>query len=143
MRKLIAVHLAALMCTACTVERPKQVPPSIIFAEPIIVFFDADSWSLSEEARAVIHEAIPRAKQFDCGVLLAVGNTDATGSEKGNAQLSLRCAEVVRNELLRDGYRGSVSFEGRDSQNLLKPDDSGKPEPLNRRTQIDFECRRD
>jgi OmpA-OmpF porin, OOP family len=136
-KPLLAV--TALLVAACASKPP--LPPSAIFAEPINAFFDADSASLSAEARAAIHEAIPRAHEFDCGKLLVVGHTDGTGTENGNVALSRRRAEAVRDELVRDGYRGPISTEGQGSRNPFKPNEAGQPEPINRRAQIEFECR--
>lgn len=141
MRKIIAVQFAALITSACASEHPKQFATSAIFAEPINVFFDVDSASLSEDARAVIPEAIKRAKRFDCPNLQVTGHTDGIGSENGNVPLSLQRAEIVKGELMRDGYKGPISVEGRGSRNPFKPNESDKPEPLNRRAQINFDCR--
>jgi outer membrane protein OmpA-like peptidoglycan-associated protein len=141
MRKIIAVQFAVLLTTACVSGHPQQPPPSIIFAEPINVFFDVDSASLTDDARAVIPEAIKRAKRFDCQNLQVTGHTDGTGSENGNAPLSLQRADIVKGELLRDGYKDPISAIGQGSRYPFKPNEVDKPEPLNRRAQINFGCR--
>ena len=139
MRNLIAAQLAVLLIAACVPVSTSSIPPRVV--EPIIVFFGVKSASLSDEARAAIKAAIERANKFDCGKLLVVGHTDGGGIERRDVQLSVRRAEIVRDQLLQDGYKGSIAVEGRGSRDALKPNASGNEEQLNRRVQIDFGCR--
>jgi outer membrane protein OmpA-like peptidoglycan-associated protein len=65
------------------------------------------------------------------------GYTDTSGSPQYNKGLSVRRAEAVAAELVKDGVaRNIISIEGFGETNLLVPTGPGVREPQNRRVQI-------
>lgn len=65
------------------------------------------------------------------------GHTDPTGTTSYNQGLSIRRAQAVAGELVRDGVpEGAMSIRGYGQTNLLVPTGTGVREPQNRRVEI-------
>jgi len=66
-----------------------------------IVYFDFNKSGIKSEGYAVLDEvAVVLTKKLPSAVILVVGHTDNTGTEKYNAGLSLRRAEAVKRYLI-------------------------------------------
>ena len=65
------------------------------------------------------------------------GYTDTSGTPKYNQGLSVRRAQAVQAELVRDGVpQSAISIQGFGDTHLLVPTGAGVREPQNRRVEI-------
>jgi outer membrane protein OmpA-like peptidoglycan-associated protein len=65
------------------------------------------------------------------------GYTDTSGSPQYNMGLSIRRANAVAGELVRDGVpKSAISIQGFGQTHLLVPTADGVREPQNRRVEI-------
>ncbi len=104
-----------------------------------IVFFDFDKSNLTEKAQEVVAEAVKTAKANGFVKVLVVGHTDTVGSDKYNQALSVRRAQAVKDEMVREGLGGDgISIEGKSFHDPLVPTGPGVREPQNRRAVIDL-----
>jgi outer membrane protein OmpA-like peptidoglycan-associated protein len=104
-----------------------------------IVFFDFDKSNLTDAAQAVVAEAVKTAKTSGFVRVQVVGHTDTVGSDGYNQALSVRRAEAVKDEMVREGLDGStIAIEGKSFHDPLVPTGPGVREPQNRRAVIDL-----
>lgn len=91
--------------------------------EQYVLYFDFASAKLSAVARPVISEAAQAIRQTvakgNFSHVKVIGYADTVGSTNGQDRLSLRRANTVRDELVRDGIDPSV----------IKTEGRGKLEP--------------
>ena len=133
---------AGIRYTFGTAPQPIATPivapaPSAAAARTYLVFFDWDRAVLSGRARQIVAEAaanVPRASLTRRDV---DGYTDPSGPRRYNQGLSVRRAEAVTAELVRDGVpRGSIAVRGFGDTGLLVATGPGVREPQNRRVEI-------
>lgn len=102
-----------------------------------LVFFDWDKASLTDRARQIIHEAADNSTHVQYTRLEVNGYTDTSGTPAYNQGLSMRRAQAVAGELVRDGVpQGSISIQGFGETHLLVQTGPGVREPQNRRVEI-------
>jgi len=101
------------------------------------VFFDWDRADLTDRARQVIGEAAHASTGVPTTRIEVSGYADRTGTAPYNQGLSLRRAETVQAELMRDGVpRQAISVRGYGEGEPLVPTAQGVREPQNRRVEI-------
>jgi OOP family OmpA-OmpF porin len=109
--------------------------------EQFVVYFDFGSAKLSSVARPVIHDAVVAIRKTvdrgDFSHVKVIGYADTIGSTEGQDRLSVRRANAVRDQLVREGIDVLViKVEGRGK---LEPEvltgDQVK-NPRNRRARI-------
>jgi hypothetical protein len=101
------------------------------------VFFDWDKATLTDRARQIIKEAAEASTKVQTTRIEVNGYTDTSGTPQYNKGLSIRRAEAVAAELVKDGVaRGSISIQGFGDTRLLVPTGPGVREPQNRRVEI-------
>lgn len=119
---------------------PPSPPPTS--SEPprqFIVFFGFNKYTLTAEATRVLTEAATAAKQNGTASVLITGHTDTVGTNAYNQRLSVRRANVVRAELVRQGVSNSaITSTGKGETELLVQTDDGVKEPQNRRATVDL-----
>jgi outer membrane protein OmpA-like peptidoglycan-associated protein len=99
-----------------------------------LVFFDWDRADLSERARQIVAEAAAASTKVPTTRIDVNGYTDLSGSPAYNQRLSVRRAESVEAELVRDGVpKDEIVIRGYDP---LVPTAPGVREPQNRRVEI-------
>jgi len=104
-----------------------------------IVFFDFNKSNLTAEAQSVVSEAVKVAKANGFVKVLVTGHTDTVGSDSYNQGLSVRRAETVKDEMVRQGMDGAgISIQGKSFHDPLVPTGPGVREPQNRRAVIDL-----
>jgi outer membrane protein OmpA-like peptidoglycan-associated protein len=103
-----------------------------------IVFFDADSSSLSEEATAVIAEAVNAARSDGVKSALITGHADT--SETNLNGISLRRAEALRDKMRSLGVSSSfpIDVQARGADEPMTLDRSADGRAMNRRAVIEF-----
>jgi OmpA family len=139
LRKLLVVLATTLLAAACASEPPPSPPPPPPVAAPqsFMVFFDWDRSNLSQQAVQTIGQAAAAFKTRGSARITATGHTDTSGPENYNMALSLRRANSVKNELVRQGVPAdAVQVIGRGEAGLLVQTGDGVREPQNRRVEI-------
>jgi outer membrane protein OmpA-like peptidoglycan-associated protein len=106
-------------------------------ARTYLVFFDWDRADLTARARQIIAEAAQASTHVQYTRILVNGYTDTSGTPAYNLRLSLRRADNVAAELVRDGVpRQAIEIHGYGETHLLVPTGPGVREPQNRRVEI-------
>ena len=120
------------------VEAAAPVPvASSPAARTYLVFFDWDRADLTDRARQIIAEAAKATTQVRTTRIEVSGNTDTTGTAQYNQGLSVRRAQNVAAELVRDGVpRAAITTQGFGFSRLLVSTGPGVREPQNRRVEI-------
>ncbi|MBM3644678.1 MAG: OmpA family protein [Alphaproteobacteria bacterium] len=110
---------------------PPAAPPSFM------VFFDFDRSNLSAQAVSTIKQAAAAYKTRGQARVTATGHADRSGPDAYNMALSLRRANTVKDQLVREGVPATaIAVVGRgESMPLVKTAD-GVREPQNRRVEI-------
>jgi outer membrane protein OmpA-like peptidoglycan-associated protein len=104
-----------------------------------IVFFDFDKSNLTDKAQEVVAEAVRTAKANGFVKVLVTGHTDTVGSDSYNQALSIRRAQSVKDEMVREGMDGGgIEIVGKSFHDPLVPTGPGVREPQNRRAVIDL-----
>ncbi|HTR16792.1 MAG TPA: OmpA family protein [Acetobacteraceae bacterium] len=124
-------------------EVPPPAPPVPVVApapEPArtyLVFFDWDRADLTARARQIIGEAAQASTRVQTTRIEVNGYTDLSGTAAYNQRLSVRRAQSVEAELIRDGVpRNEILIHGYGESNPLVPTAKGVREPQNRRVEI-------
>ena len=106
-------------------------------ARSYLVFFDWDKATLTDRARQIIREAAENSTHVQYTQIEVNGYTDTSGTPQYNMGLSIRRANAVAAELVRDGVpRNAISIHGYGETHLLVPTGPGVREPQNRRVEI-------
>ena len=112
-------------------------PPQAPEARTYLVFFDWDRADLSARARQIVAEAAANSTKVQTTQIEVNGYTDLSGTAAYNQRLSVRRAQSVEAELVRDGVnRSEISIHGYGESNPLVPTAKGVREPQNRRVEI-------
>jgi outer membrane protein OmpA-like peptidoglycan-associated protein len=118
-------------------------PPPAAAAAPVkpamsyLVFFDWDKATLTDRARQIIREAADNSTKVQYTRIEVNGYTDTSGTKQYNQGLSVRRAQAVAAELVKDGVpRNAISIQGFGDTKLLVPTGPGVREPQNRRVEI-------
>ncbi|HET6307466.1 MAG TPA: OmpA family protein [Rhodopila sp.] len=106
-------------------------------ARSYLVFFDWDKADLTERARSIVREAADNSTHVQVTRIEVNGYTDTSGKPAYNQGLSMRRAQVVAAELVRDGVpRNAIAIQGFGDTHLLVATGPGVREPQNRRVEI-------
>ena len=106
-------------------------------ARSYLVFFDWDKATLTDRARSIIKEAADNSTHVQYTRIEVNGYTDTSGTAQYNQRLSVRRADAVAGELVRDGVpRQAISIQGFGETHLLVATGPGVREPQNRRVEI-------
>jgi hypothetical protein len=106
-------------------------------APTFMVFFDWDSSRLSPASLNVITQAVTAFRSTGNARVTATGHTDTSGSDTYNMALSLRRANAVKNEMVRQGVPAdAIAVVGKGESQLLVPTGDNVREPQNRRVEI-------
>lgn len=106
-------------------------------ARSYLVFFDWDKSNLTDRARQIIRDAADNSRKVTYTRLEVNGYTDTSGTPQYNQGLSVRRAQAVAAELVRDGVaKESISVSGFGDTKLLVATGPNVREPQNRRVEI-------
>jgi OmpA-OmpF porin, OOP family len=109
-------------------------------ARSYLVFFDWDKATLTDRARQIVREAAQASTHVQSTQLRVNGYTDTSGAARYNQALSIRRAENVAAELVRDGVpRTAIAIRGFGETHLLVATGPNVREPQNRRVEIIIE----
>jgi OmpA-OmpF porin, OOP family len=115
---------------------PVAVPPSPV-SRSYLVFFDWDKADLTDRARQIVSEAAANSTKVQYTRIEVNGYTDTSGTPRYNQGLSVRRAQAVAAELVKDGVpKTAIAIQGFGETHLLVPTGPGVREPQNRRVEI-------
>jgi outer membrane protein OmpA-like peptidoglycan-associated protein len=119
---------------------PAQAPmaaPAPVPARSYLVFFDWDKATLTPRAQQIIGEAAANSTKVKYTQIEVNGYTDTSGSPQYNQGLSIRRAQAVAAELIKDGVpKNSIAIQGYGETHLLVSTGPEVREPQNRRVEI-------
>jgi outer membrane protein OmpA-like peptidoglycan-associated protein len=121
---------------------PPPVAPPVPVAQQTVartylVFFDWDRADLSARASQIVAEAASASTHVQVTRILVNGYTDTSGTPRYNQALSVRRANSVANELVKDGVsRSEIDIKGFGETHPLVQTGPGVREPQNRRVEI-------
>jgi len=116
---------------------PPAPPPAEASTRTYLVFFDWDRADLSARARQIVAEAADASRHLHSTRIEVSGYTDASGTQTYNQSLSVRRAQTVEAELVRDGVAESdIAIHGFGASSPLVRTATGVREPQNRRVEI-------
>ena len=139
MKKLLAGFMLSALLVPTAYAQQTSEPITVAQAEPgqFIVFFDTNEATLSPDGTRVVAEAAEAYQETGAARIVVTGHTDTAGSADRNLELSLQRAEVVANELMRQGVPATdITTLGRGEEDLLVATADGVSEPRNRRVEI-------
>ncbi len=129
---VLTVPVAHAQTGAEAMAQPGMESPGRYF-----VTFGLDQTTLTEQDRQVIAQAAADYRQGGMPQVSITGYTDTSGSAARNLELSKRRADVVADELVREGVpAANIVTVGRGEADLLVPTADGVREPRNRRVEI-------
>jgi outer membrane protein OmpA-like peptidoglycan-associated protein len=119
---------------------PPPAPAAVPAPAPTrsyLVFFDWDKYNLTDRARQIISEAAANSTKVQYTRIEVNGYADTSGTPKYNLGLSIRRANAVKAELIKDGVpEGAITAKGFGDTVLLVQTGPGVREPQNRRVEI-------
>jgi len=134
---MLGVRYAFNVAAPVPVAPPAQAAPAPAPARSYLVFFDWDKATLSDRARQIIKEAADSSTRVQYTRIEVNGYTDTSGTPRYNMGLSIRRADAVKAELIKDGVpQNAITVQGFGDTQLLVPTGPGVREPQNRRVEI-------
>jgi len=135
---------AAMLGVRYAFGAPAAPVPAVPIAAPVapparsfLVFFDWDKYNLTDRARTVIRDAATAAKGAQHTVIEVNGYADTSGTPGYNMPLSMKRAQAVAGELVRNGIaKNEIAIKAFGDTVLLVPTGPGVREPQNRRVEI-------
>jgi|SRR5579872_1746502 len=119
---------------------PAPAPAAAPVAAPArtyLVFFDWDKADLSDRARQIITEAAQNVAKVQVTRIEVAGHADRSGTPAYNQKLSLKRAQNVAAELVRQGVpQNEIDIQAFGDTKPLVPTAAGVREPQNRRVEI-------
>jgi OOP family OmpA-OmpF porin len=101
-------------------------------------FFDFDKAVLKPEGRAKLDDVVEKIKGVNLEVIIAVGHTDAVGSDAYNQRLSVRRSEAVKAYLTSKGVeKNRVYTEGKGEKQPVADNKTSEGRAKNRRVEIE------
>jgi outer membrane protein OmpA-like peptidoglycan-associated protein len=123
---------AAAPMSPAPVAAPAPAP-----ARSYLVFFDWDKANLTERAKTIVREAADNSTRVQVTRIEVNGYADTSGKADYNQALSVRRAQAVAGELVRDGVpQNVIDIKGFGDTHLLVATGPGVREPQNRRVEI-------
>ncbi len=127
---------AAPAPAAAPALKPKPVAEKITFAADVL--FDFGKAVLKPAAKAKLDDLADKVKDMTLEVVIAVGHTDAIGSEAANQKLSVRRAEAVKSYLVSKGIEPNrVYTEGKGKTQPVASNKTKEGQAKNRRVEIE------
>ncbi len=134
---LLGVRYAFNTAPPAPVAPPVAPQPAVTAARTYLVFFDWDRSDLTDRARQIVGEAAQASTRVQSTRIEVQGNADASGTAAYNQRLSLRRAQTVAAELVRDGVaRTAIDIQAFGDTRPLVQTAPGVREPQNRRVAI-------
>ena len=126
--------------------RPAPAPAPVVVPAPVSekvtfaadTFFDFNKSNLKPEAQAKLADLVDKTKGVNLEVIIAVGHTDAVGSDAYNQKLSIARAESVKNFLTSKGVeKNRVYTEGKGEKSPVADNKTAEGRAKNRRVEVE------
>lgn len=137
-------HIVTVGFTYAFGSAPAPVPAPVatpVAPSPVsrsyLVFFDWDKANLTDRARQIVAEAAANSTKVQYTRIEVNGYTDTSGTATYNQGLSVRRADAVAAELVKDGVpKSAIAIQGFGETHLLVQTGPNVREPQNRRVEI-------
>ena len=127
---------AAAAAVAAPAAAAAPVSEKVTFAAD--AFFDFDKAVLKPEAKAKLDDLVAKTSAVALEVIIAVGHTDAVGTDGYNQKLSVRRSEAVKAYLVGKGVeKNRVYTEGKGEKQPVADNKTGEGRAKNRRVEIE------
>ena len=131
MKRVLVAGVALSLLAAC------ETTSAAVSPRKHVVFFDWDRAAITAQAAATVRTAADQAKAGGTVRVDIVGHTDTSGDTGYNMALSIRRANAVKDELIRNGVNPqSIALAGKGESQPLVATGDGVREPQNRRAEI-------
>ena len=101
-------------------------------------FFAFDKAVLKPEGKAKLDDLVGKVKDINLEVIIAVGHTDAVGTDAYNQKLSVKRSEAVKAYLVSKGIeKNRVYTEGKGEKQPVADNKTGEGRAKNRRVEIE------
>ncbi|MDO9403935.1 MAG: OmpA family protein [Polaromonas sp.] len=101
-------------------------------------FFDFDKSVIKPEGKAKLDDLVSKIQGINLEVIIAVGHTDAIGSDSYNQALSVRRSEAVKAYLVTKGIeKNRVYTEGKGEKQPVADNKTAEGRAKNRRVEIE------
>ena len=101
-------------------------------------FFDFDKAVLKAEGKAKLDDLVGKVKGINLEVIIAVGHTDAVGSDAYNQKLSVKRSDAVKAYLVSKGIeKNRVYTEGKGEKQPVADNKTAAGRAKNRRVEIE------
>jgi outer membrane protein OmpA-like peptidoglycan-associated protein len=105
--------------------------------ERLTLYFEAGGNTLTPASAAEMARLLEVLRYSKAAEVTVVGHTDRVGSVEANDALSLRRAELIRDQIVALGVaKDRVNVSGRGERDPLVATDDGVDEPRNRRVEL-------
>jgi OOP family OmpA-OmpF porin len=132
---------AAAPMAAAPAAAPAPAPMPVAAAKVTYAsdaFFDFDKAVLKPEGKAKLDDLVGKVKGINLEVIIAVGHTDAVGSDAYNQKLSVKRSEAVKAYLVSKGIEKSrVYTEGKGEAQPVADNKTREGRSKNRRVEIE------
>lgn len=101
-------------------------------------FFDFDKTVIKPEGKAKLDDLVGKVKAINMEVIIAVGHTDATGTDAYNQKLSIARSEAVKAYLVSKGIeKNRIYSEGKGEKQPVADNKTSEGRAKNRRVEIE------
>ena len=115
---------------------PKPIVEKVNFAAD--AFFDTGKADLKADGKTKLDDLVSKMGAITLEVIIAVGHTDAEGSDSSNQKLSVRRAEAVKAYLTSKGIEATrVYTEGKGESSPVADNATKEGRAKNRRVEIE------
>ncbi|MDP3757653.1 outer membrane protein OmpA [Polaromonas sp.] len=129
---------AAAVPAARPAPAPVAPPAATKVTYAADAFFDFDKSVLKPEGKAKLDDLVGKIKGINLEVIIAVGHTDAVGSDSYNQKLSVRRSESVKSYLVSKGIeKNRVYTEGKGEKQPVADNKTAEGRAKNRRVEIE------
>jgi OOP family OmpA-OmpF porin len=116
--------------------KPKPVAEKVTFAAEVL--FDFDKSVVKPDGKAKLDDLAAKVRGISLEVVIAIGHTDAVGSDEYNQKLSVRRAESVKAYLVSKGIEANrVYTEGKGEKQPVADNRTHEGRAKNRRVEIE------